>query len=363
MYKILVINSGSTSLKFEIFSSGLKSLKEGYIENIGEDGFARRSSKSEGGAKNHEEAFYEVIKAARSPEEILVIGHRVVHGGEEFKEPTLITKKALRRLKKYSHLAPLHNPPNILGIELCKKYFGDIPNVAVFDTAFHSTIPEKARVYGIPFSFTKKFKIKRYGFHGISHKYIALETAKRLKKPLSRLNLITCHLGGGASAAAIKNGQAVDTSMGFTPTEGLIMMTRCGNIDPIIPLYLAKKLDKDPSDIEEILNEESGVKGVSGVSDDMLDVLRAAKKGNKRAKLAIDIFNYQVKKYISAYYGILGSLDAIVFTGGIGQNPFFRREICKGLPFLKNVKVLYIPTDEELLIAREALQCYNKKYV
>ncbi len=350
MKKILVINSGSTSLKFEIFSLKFKSLKEGYVENIGEDG-----------PPTHTAAFEEVILAVKKQADLLVIGHRVVHGGEEFKEPTLVTPRVLHRLKKYSRLAPLHNPPNILGIKLCEKFFPDVPNVAVFDTAFHATIPEKARMYALPFELAKRFQIKKYGFHGISHHYVALEAAKKLKKPLSRLNLITCHLGGGASVAAVKNGYSIDTSMGFTPTEGLVMMTRCGDIDPVIPLFLAKKLNKKPEAIEEILNEESGVKGVSGVSDDMLDVLKAARKGNKRAKLAIDIFNYHVKKYISAYYGILGRLDGLIFTGGIGQNPFFRREICKGLPFLKKVKVLYIPTDEELLIAREAMRCYNKR--
>lgn len=350
MKKILVINSGSTSLKFEIFSLEYKSLKEGYIENIGEDG-----------PPTHTAAFEEVILAVKKPTDLLVIGHRVVHGGEEFKEPVLVTPKVLRRLKKYSKLAPLHNPPNLLGIELCEKFFPDIPNIAVFDTAFHSSMPLKARIYGIPFLYTKRFNIKRYGFHGISHQYVAFEAAKKLRKPLKKINLITCHLGGGASVAAIKNGEVVDTSMGFTPLEGLVMMSRCGDIDPVIPLFLVKKLNKKPDQIEEILNEESGVKGVSGVSDDMLDVLKAAKKGNKRAKLAIDIFIYHVKKYISAYFGILGGAEVVVFTGGIGQNPFFRREICKGLPFLKKVKVLYIPTDEELLIARETLRCYNKK--
>jgi len=347
MKTILVINSGSTSLKYKLFNAkNFRELKSGYIQDIG-------TSK----VKNHEQALMIVLKEIDDLENIKAIGHRVVHGGEEFVQPTLITKSVLRRLAKYNKLAPLHNPANLMGIKACLKLLPKIPNLTVFDTSFHQTIPKKAYLYALPLKYYKKYRIRRYGFHGISHQYVAEEAAKKLKKPLDKLKIITCHLGGGCSITAINKGKSVDTSMGFTPAEGLVMMTRSGDIDPAIILFLERELRFTPSQIDKIINFQSGMLGLCG-EENMLKVLNKVKRGNKLAKLAFDIFVYRIQKYIGAYYAALGGLDALVFTGAIGAGkPKTRNTICQGIKhIIRRVKVLAISTDEELMIARETLK-------
>jgi acetate kinase len=352
MKYILVINSGSTSLKYKLFDiNSFGVIKEGYIENIG--------SKK---VKNHEQALKIVLSNLNTQTPNLVAcGHRVVHGGLEFVKPTKVTLAVLKKLKKYNQLAPLHNPPNLAGISACIKLLAKIPNIAVFDTAFYSNLPKKAYIYGLPYKYFKKYTIQRFGFHGTSHKYVAKKAAEKLKKPLNKLNLITCHLGGGASITAIYKGRAIDTSMGFTPLEGVMMMTRAGDIDCGALLYLAKKENLSLSQLDNILNYQSGVLGISGVSSDMREVRKAAKEGNVKAKLALDIFCYRIQKYISAYYGILGDLGALVFTGAIGaRSKAIRNKIVKNLKILKGVKILAIPTDEELQIAQEVAKYLNR---
>ncbi len=342
---ILVINSGSTSLKYKLFNNKLKVLNKGLIEGIG------------GKVKNHHQALSLALLNLKSQiKDIKVVGHRVVHSGGQFSKPTKINQKILDKLQKYNQLAPLHNPPNLEGIKACFKLLPRIPNIAVFDTAFYHNLPEKAYIYGLPYYY-QKYNLRRFGFHGISHQYVTQEAAHKLKKPLKNLNLITCHLGGGASITAIKNGKAVDTSMGFTPLEGLLMMTRPGDIDSGLLLFLAEKENLSFKKLAEILNHQSGVLGISGISDDMREVLKHAKKGNRKARLALDIFCYRVQKYIGAYFAILSKVDALVFTGAIGfGSKEIRNKITKDLKILKGVKVLVISTDEEFQIAQEVLK-------
>ena len=362
MKQILVFNLGSTSLKYKIFGinqdNKLKLLRSGGFDNIGE-----------GKRLTHDEAIKLVIRAIGNLTHIAVIGHRVVHGGNEFLIPTKIDQISLKSLEKYNRLAPLHNPYNLLGIRSCLTYFSNIPNIAVFDTAFFRNLPLKAKIYPIPFDYYKKFGLERFGFHGISHKYLAETAAQKLKKSLAKLNLITCHLGGGCSIAAIKAGQAIDVSLGFTPLEGLMMMTRSGDLDPGIVLEIQQLLlredfntYKNAQDLlvatDRILNKESGIKGLAGM-DDYLKLLRIKNK-SPRAKLAFEIFIYRLQKYISAYWGILGKADAVVFGGKIGSgNPITRRTAIKDLKFLKKTKILAIKTDEELAIAKECLRFLN----
>ena len=337
---ILVLNCGSQSIKWKLFrKKNLKLLEEG--------------EKNVFNSNNFEGILFREINKIKNKyfDKIQKIGHRVVHGGEKFRKPIKITKQVLKELEKFNKLAPLHNPFNILGIKVAKKVFPEIPQIAVFDTEFYKDLPEKAYIYPLPEKIRKKYKIRRFGFHGISHEYAAKEAAKRIKKPFEKLKIITCHLGGGSSITAIRNGKAVDTSMGFTPMEGLIMMTRSGDIDAGIVLELVKKFSLEKAD--KILNFESGLKGICG-EENMLDVLKKAKQGNKKAKLALDLFVYRIQKYIGAYFAILGGCDLLIFTGTIG---FFsakiRNMICRDLTILKNTKILAIKTNEELSIAQK----------
>ena len=393
--KILVINCGSSSIKYQLYEMKKKEvLASGFLEKIGEETsmlFHKRGKKSiqiEKKISNHKQGLCLVVDvllskekgAIKSTSEIFAIGHRVVHGGEDFVESALITGKVIEIIDKYKDLAPLHNPPNLMGIEAAKEMFPEVPQVAVFDTAFHQTIPQEAYLYALPYEFYEKDKIRRYGFHGTSHRYVSKRAAEILSRPLEELDIITCHLGNGCSMTAVKRGKSIDTSMGFTPLEGLVMGTRSGDIDPAIIFFLSKKRNLSLEEIDEILNKKSGLLGISGVSNDLRENRKEAKKGNTRAKLAIDIFCYRIKKYIGAYIAILGRLDALVFTGGIGESATkVRASICDNMKFLgielepaKNaschkqeaiisntnslVKVLVIPTDEEMVIAEDTLR-------
>lgn len=378
MKYILVINCGSATLKFKVFEfDSLKEMMSGIVERIGlknsfiELRIRNQESRHYCKVKNHDEAIKVALDRISdfrfSISDFLIVGHRVVHGGEEFIRPTIVTPAVLQKLKKYSKLAPLHNPVNLMGIAACQKLLPKVKNIAVFDTAFYATLPDYAYTYALPYNFYSKYGIRRYGFHGISHQFVAEEAAEKLKRPLKNLSLITCHLGSGCSITAVKNGKAIDTSMGFTPLEGLMMSTRAGDIDPAIPLYLVRELKIKPDEVDKILNFKSGLLGISGFVD-MRDVLTAAgyhvvgfgqknkkieKRKNKLASLALKIFVYRIQKYISAYAGILRKVDAVVFTGGIGgRNPIVRGLILRGLKLLGRPKILTIPTNEELMIAR-----------
>ena len=341
--RILVINSGSSSLKYKFFQMPKgKLILKGLIEKIGE-----RGSK----IVDHQMGLELILRKVRRIE---AIGHRVVHGGQEFKKPTRINDYVIKKIEECAKLAPLHNPANLEGIKACVKLLPGVPQVAIFDTAFYQTLPKEAFIYAIPYRYYQKYAIRKYGFHGTSHEYVAGEAARRLKKPLSKLRLITCHLGNGCSITAIKFGKAVDTSMGFTPLEGLVMGTRSGDIDPAVVTFLMRKEKLSANRIEEILNKESGLKGISGISNDLRDLKKAARR-NIRARLAIDIFIYRLKKYIGAYIMAMGAVDAVIFTAGIGENhASIRRGATQGLKSLANkAKILVIPTDEELMIARQ----------
>lgn len=321
-----------------------KLLAKGLLDSIGEKGNRVR---------NHRQGLESILPEIKKVD---AVGHRVVHGAEEFKRPTLIDKKVIRQIKMCSHLAPLHNPANLEGILACGDILKGLKQVAVFDTAFYQSLPRYAFIYGLPYRFYQKYRIRKYGFHGTNHEYVASEAAKKLKKDISKTTLITCHLGNGCSITAIKNGKSVDTSMGFTPLEGLLMGTRSGDIDPAVVTYLIQKKGLSASIVDRILNKESGLKGISGVSNDMRKIQEQTENGNVRAKLAIEIFIYRIQKYIGAYLGILGKVDAIVFTGGIGQNqPKLIKNICQSL--FVNLKaaprIMVIPADEELMIARQ----------
>ncbi|MEW5758232.1 MAG: acetate kinase [Candidatus Omnitrophota bacterium] len=344
--RILVINSGSSSIKYQLIQlPENKVLAKGVIEKIGEEGSA---------ICNHHSGLKIILKKIK---DFSCVGHRVVHGGEAFREAILIDDKVIAKIKECCQLAPLHNPPNLEGIYACKELLPDIPQVAVFDTAFHQSIPQEGYIYALPFEFYQNFGIRKYGFHGTSHKYVAIEAAKKIKKPLKKINLITCHLGNGCSVTAIRKGKSIDTSMGFTPLEGLVMGTRSGDLDPAIITYLILEKKYSPQDIDTILNKHSGLLGVSGVSNDMRKIESAARKGNKRARLALDIFVYRIKKYIGSYIAILGKIDILVFTAGIGENQKdIRDNVCQNLftNFKIKPKVLVIPTNEELMIAFES---------
>jgi len=343
--RVLVINSGSSSIKYKLFDMPRACvLAKGTIERIGEKGSP---------IKNHYTGLRQVLDKI---DHINVVGHRVVHGAETFRKPVLINASVIRKIKQCVSLAPLHNPPNLVGILACKKLLPGIKQVAVFDTAFHQTIPDYAYIYGLPYQYYKKFSIRKYGFHGTSHEYVAHEAARRLKIHLHKLKIITCHLGNGCSITAVRGGKSVDTSMGFTPLEGLIMGTRCGDIDPALVTYIMRKTKLNTLKMDNLLNKASGLKGISGLSNDMRLLEAKAKAGNKRARLAIDIFIYRIRKYIGAYAAVLGACDALVFTAGIGENQKgIREKICRGLfsYFKKKPRILVVPTDEELMIARK----------
>lgn len=343
--KILVINSGSSSIKYKLFKMpGGKLISKGLIEHIGEEG---------SGVQNHAQGLKIILNQVDG---VSAIGHRVVHGAEEFKRPVIVDERVARKIKQCCAIAPLHNPANLAGIMACKKLLPGVKQVAVFDTAFHQTIPDYAYIYGLPYEYYTKYGIRKYGFHGTSHEYVAHEAARILKKPLEKLKIITCHLGNGCSIAAVDRGKSVDTSMGFTPLEGLVMGTRCGDTDPALITHIMRKAKLDDKQIDKILNKFSGLKGISGISNDMRELEVKARSGNVRARLAIKVFIYRIKKYVGSYISVMSGCDAIVFTGGIGENQEdVREEVCRGIKlFLKKMpKILVIPTNEELMIARK----------
>ncbi len=389
---VLVINCGSSSLKYQLIDMKNEMvLAKGLAERIGIEG-SQVKHEAVGKEKKvytdslatHKEAINTVLNALVDPvygavkslEEIDAVGHRVVHGGEKFAGSAIITDEVIAAMNECTDLAPLHNPPNIIGINACKELLPNVPMVGVFDTAFHQTMPEEAFIYPLPYELYKELGIRRYGFHGTSHKFVAQRVGEILNKDINDLKIITCHLGNGASVTAIKNGKSVDTSMGLTPLEGLVMGTRCGDIDPAIVTFLMEKKGLSSKEVNNIMNKESGVLGISGVSSDFRDIEAEAEKGNKRAQLALDKFYYTVKKYIGSYAAAMGGVDVIIFTAGLGENSApAREESCRGLEFLgveidtdKNnirgkeaevskenskVKVFVIPTNEELMIARE----------
>ncbi len=382
--KILVLNSGSSSLRYELFSynkndkkhAALKNLYQGMIDRIG----------FPNSVKNYDQALKKALnelskkKYIKSIDEIKAVGHRVVHGGEKYKNPVKITPIVISEIKKISKLAPLHNPANLKGINAVTKHLNNIPQVAVFDTAFHQTLEPKAYLYALPLEYYQKFGIRRYGFHGTSHLYVGKEAQKLLKKKNTKI--ITCHIGNGISATALKNGKSIDTSMGFTPLEGLPMGTRCGNIDPAIVYKLMEKLKVDTTEIDNILNKKSGLKGFYRKSSDMRDIWAAAQKKDKQALFTIEYLSYKLAKYIGAYAAALNGLDSIAFTAGIGENAWYvRKHTCQHLKFmgvkidhkknLKNkteistsdskIKIFVIPTDEEKEIAYQTVGLLFKK--
>jgi len=389
--RILVLNSGSSSVKYKFFDTSTRScLAEGQVERIGLSGSLLHHKRYDGDkisvgidAPDHGKAIEAVIATLmssnhgviRNKSEIDAVGHRVAHGGEKFTESALITEDVYKAIHQCIELAPLHNPHNIRGIDACSDLLPGVPQVAVFDTAFHHTIPPFAYIYAIPYVLYRRYGIRRYGFHGTSHRYVAMKACEMMKMSMEDLKIITCHLGNGCSIAAIKNGKSVDTSMGFTPLEGLVMGTRCGDLDPALILYVMSKENLTVAEISSMLNKHSGLVGISGLSSDMREIESEASKGNERAKLALDVFTYRVRKYIGAYAAAMGGLDVIVFTGGIGSNSVIVRQKClEGLEFLgiklstsknsacigcdaeisesdSHVKVFAILTNEELMIA------------
>ena len=395
---ILVINSGSSSIKYQIYDMArTTAIMHGWVERIGEP--TSHATHRWYDAQNeiqeiqttqtfadHSHAFRHIASllqdnsTLKKTTPLSAIGHRVVHGGETFEAPTLIDQHVIDHIQRMTALAPLHNPANLAGIEACRALFPELPQVAVFDTAFHHTMPPHAFRYAVPQSWYHDHHVRRYGFHGTSHAYVAKHAARFLKTPLASLNLITLHLGNGASAAAIHSGRCVDTSMGFTPLEGLMMGTRSGDIDPAIPFYIARQTGVDIDAVENHLNHDSGLKGLCG-ENDMREVQRLAASGDAQAKLAIDIYCYRVRKYIGAYYAVLGKVDAIVFTAGVGEHSApIRQQICRGLDRLgialdedKNarvtgpaeeiqhheaaIKLLVIATNEEIEIAHQTMSC------
>lgn len=394
--KILVVNSGSSSIKYQLFDMTDESvLAKGLVERIAiSDSIinyypsGKEPVRTYQDIPNHKVGIKLLKDALLHPEhgvikdmsEISAVGHRVVHAGEKFSGSILLTDKVMDALKECIELAPLHNPPNILGIEVCKELMPGIPQVGVFDTAFHQTLPEHAYLYGIPYKFYKKYKIRRYGFHGTSHKYVAQRAAEILKIPLKELKIITCHLGNGSSITAVKNGISIDTSLGFGTVAGIIMGTRCGDLDPAIIPFLMDKEELGVEEINKIIYKESGLLGLSeGISSDRRDLRNKAEQGDERAIRTISVLIYGIKKYIGAYAAAMGGVDVIVFTAGIGENSIeTRAEACKGLEFLgvkidpeKNkvqgkeaiisnnnlkVKVMVIPTNEELMIAKDTAE-------
>ena len=376
---MLVINAGSSSIKYQLYDMPrAEVLAKGFVERIGEPTSrlshtcAGDSTTLEEAVPNHETAMDLILKVLVKPgegavadlSEIGAVGHRVVHGGEEFSSTTLVDDNVIRRIERFSDLAPLHNPPFLKGLKGCMAIFKGIPQVAVFDTAFHQTIPEKAFIYGLPYEFYEELGIRRYGFHGKSHKYVSEKTAEMLGKPLDELNLITVHLGNGCSITAVEKGKSVDTSMGYTPLEGLLMGTRAGDLDPSVVVHLAKNKVPGLEDIDPFLNNKCGLLGISGISNDMRDILAAIKNGNKRAKLAYDVFVYRIVKYVGAYAAVLGSVDAVVFTAGIGENvPEVKDSVKKQLQGLlgDRTEFLTVATNEELLIARETYRMVREK--
>jgi len=417
---ILVLNCGSSSVKYSLFSMGSEEIRlvRGSLERIGLPGARLIQETSDHkvecitSAADHSQAIAELMDIlAKTYQSLLpsldnidAAGHRIVHGGDRFNDAVKIDDEILRYLWDQSYLAPLHNPPNLMGMKAISRLLPKIPQVAVFDTAFHQTLPPRAYLYALPYDLYKKHRIRRYGFHGTSHRYVAHEAARIMGKPLKDLKLLTCHLGNGSSIAAVKYGKSVDTTMGFTPLEGLAMGTRCGDVDPAVILFLQDRLGLSPSEIGDILNRQSGMVGLSGFSSDMREILKAVYLDGRgldgalntnhlrheRSKIALGVYIYRIRRYIGAYAAAMGGIDAILFTGGIGQNlSIIQNEACRGLEFMgvdmgsnmksgmvsgikstaylgqgcyqlssltSNVKVLAIPTDEELMIARDTLR-------
>lgn len=397
--KILVLNCGSSSLKYQLINmENQEVLAKGLVEKIGLPDATLTHHKGENKyiidhtkqlshnllIVNHKTAVELVTKillctrvgVITSMSEIDAVGHRVVHGGEKYASAVIINHDVMQVLNECSKLAPLHNPANIIGITACQELMPSIPMVAVFDTAFHQTMPIEAYIYSLPYEIYTEHKVRRYGFHGTSHQYVAYEAAKFIKQDITNLKIISCHLGNGASIAAIKNGKSIDTSMGFTPLAGITMGTRCGDIDPSIIAYLTQEMNLSVTEIDSMMNKKSGVLGLSGISNDFRDIEKSATQGNFRAQLALDVFTYQVKKYIGAYAAAMNGVDVIIFTAGLGENdPTIRANIIEGVSFLgvnidhaKNniraqtriisadnskVTALLIPTNEELMIAQE----------
>ncbi len=390
--KVLVINAGSSSLKYQLIEMDTEAvLAKGVCDRIGIDGVLTHSGKDSVKLNlpmpTHKEAIKYVLEALVDPEhgvissmnEIAAVGHRVVHSGEDFTDSVLVTSDSLKKIEANEDLAPLHNPPNVLGIKACREVMPNAPMVVVFDTTFHSTMPEYAYMYGINYDDYKKYKVRKYGFHGTSHAYVSGRASALMGT--DKIKTVVCHLGNGASISAVKNGKCVDTSMGLTPLEGLVMGTRCGDIDAAVVEYLMNKKGIDVHQMSKYLNKDCGVLGVSGVSSDFRDLEKAVKAGNERAKLAMDMFSYRVKKYVGSYAAAMGGLDCLVFTGGIGEHTeAVRSAVCADMEYMglkldekkniepprdteveigaKNskVRIFIIPTNEELYIARETMK-------
>lgn len=391
---IFVVNCGSSSIKYQLLNmNGEQVLAKGLIERIGMEGSVLKHTPTgkytvdiSAEIPDHSFGIQMALDALTNEEygvidsmdEIDAVGHRVVHGGERFTDSVLISDDVLNGIEACAEIAPLHNPPNLYGIKACMRLMYNTPQVAVFDTAFHQTMPKVAYLYGLPYEMYVKYGLRRYGFHGTSHKYVAQQAAEMMGEHMSDLRFITCHLGNGASIAAIKYGKSIDTSMGYTPLEGLVMGTRSGEIDPAIIPFLMEKENMNAQQIDDYLNRRSGILGISGLSSDFRDLESAANRGDERSQLAIDIFAYKVKKYIGGYVAAMGGVDAIIFTAGLGENsPFMRDKICNGLEYLgtridpelnklrgkqmeisikrARVKIFVIPTNEELVIARDTL--------
>ena len=392
---VLVVNCGSSSIKYSLYRmqdhAAGEVLASGIVEKIGNPPSRLRHKAGEKAesrevqAPDHRAAFALLMQALAEgpaaviagPAEIQAVGHRVVHGAERFTGSVRVDADVIKALEDFSSLAPLHNPPNLVGLREAMRLMPDVPHVAVFDTAFHQTLPVHAYLYALPYDLYTKHRIRRYGFHGTSHRYVTEAAARVLGRPLSDTNVITAHLGNGCSITAVSGGKSIDTSMGMTPLEGLVMGTRCGDLDPGLVFHLIRSLGKTFDEVDSLLNRESGLLGVSGVSNDMREVVEAAAAGNPRAGLAVEIFCYRIKKYIGAYTAVLGRVDALVFTGGIGENAAgIRERTCRGLEPLGYVldaarnaagargprdvsadgsphRILVIPTDEELMIARD----------
>ncbi len=390
--KILVINCGSSSLKYQLFDMDHESvLAKGLVERIGIDGSQIKHTKTgletlvqQTPIPDHKVAIKLVLDTLlgsshgvlTSLDELSAVGHRVVHGGEDFASSVKIDAKVLEAVKRCVPLAPLHNPANIMGIEAVLEVLPNVPQVGVFDTAFHQTMPQHAFMYGVPYGYYEKYKVRRYGFHGTSHYFVSRRAAEMLGQPIERLKIITCHLGNGSSITAVDGGKSVDTSMGFTPLAGVLMGTRSGDVDPALLPFIAKTEKMGMDEIDMLLNKKSGLLGISGISSDLRDVEDAALKGDKRAQLAVNMLNYDIKKFVGAYAAAMGGVDVLVFTAGVGENSSpTRAAVCEGLEFLgikidpeKNavrgkeadisaadsrVRVLVIPTNEELMIARD----------
>ncbi|AZV56271.1 acetate kinase [Clostridium sp. AWRP] len=397
--KILVVNCGSSSLKYQLIDMQDESVvAKGLVERIGAEGSVLTHKVNgekfvtEQPMEDHKVAIQLVLNALvdkkhgviKDMSEISAVGHRVLHGGKKYAASILIDQNVMKAIEECIPLGPLHNPANIMGIDACKKLMPNTPMVAVFDTAFHQTMPDYAYMYAIPYDISEKYDIRKYGFHGTSHRFVSIEAAKLLKKDPKDLKLITCHLGNGASICAVNQGKAVDTTMGLTPLAGLVMGTRCGDIDPAIIPFVMKRTGMSVDEMDTLMNKKSGILGVSGVSSDFRDVEEAANSGNDRAKLALNMYYHKVKSFIGAYVAVLNGADAIIFTAGLGENSATSRSaICKGLSYFgikideeKNkkrgealeistpdskIKVLVIPTNEELMIARDTKEIVENK--